>query len=158
MGLFNTVVLRNQTQGCYMKDLTITGKVLNIDVVSDISDTSTLTSDLFSGDSVNGKTAAGLIGRLEMNNTFNPQGFTTPYNYTFENICVKQLDVETQEYAGGLIGRIKSIKDGSKADTYANALCFTDCRVGVSDLGEEPERYGVTIKGRADVGGFGIRY
>lgn len=159
IGLFNTVIIRNQSDGCYMKDLTITGKLLNADVVSNVS---TLTSDLLNGDSITGKTAAGLIGRLEIESSIDPSNFTTPYNYSFENIQVKDMDVETQEYAGGLIGRIVSTPEGGANSSYKNALNFDNCVVGSLDNtegneGDEP-KYNVTLRGRADVGGIIASY
>lgn len=159
IGLFNTVIIRSQDKSCYMKDLTITGKLLNADVVSNVS---TLTSDLLNGDSITGKTAAGLIGRLEIESSIDPSNFTTPYNYSFENIQVKDMDVETQEYAGGLIGRIVSTPEGGANSSYKNALNFDNCVVGSLDNtegneGDEP-KYNVTLKGRADVGGIIASY
>lgn len=156
IGLFNTVVVDAQSDGCYMKDLTITGTLLNADVVSDVK---TLTDDLLTGDSISGKSAAGLIGRLEIESNLNAANLSNnKYNYSFTNIKVNNINVETQEYAGGLIGRIVCTPEGGQNSTYSNALYFENCVVGKNSAEEDSEAYNTTIKGLADVGGIIASY
>lgn len=149
IGLFNTVRVNKQTDGCYMKDLTISGTILNSGAISKLD---RLTDDLLngktvdekSGYSVAGKSGAGLIGRLEMDRSLNASGFSgTKYNYSFENVKVNEFTVESQEYAAGMIGQVVCTTGGGASSSYLNALRFTDCSLNQ-----------VKLTGIADVGGF----
>lgn len=156
IGLFNKIVLDAQSDGCYMKDFTVTGTVLNADVTEAVS---SLTDSLLEGDSISGKSAAGLIARLEIESNLDPSGFAdNKYNYSFMNVKVKDMRVESQEYAGGMIGRLVCTPEGGKNSAYKNALYFESCAVGERAAGEPDTDYNTTIKARADVGGLIASY
>lgn len=147
IGLFNTIRVEQQTDGCYMKDLTITGKLLNSKVISSVAN---LSDEVLKGDSTVGKSAAGLIGCLEVDSSLSTSGFpNTKYNYSFENIQVKDLTVEAQEYAAGMIAQVICIPAGGANSSYLNSLQFKECSVGIDNKADN-----VNIKGTADVGGI----
>lgn len=160
IGLFNTVTINSQSDGCYMKDLTISGDVINVDATAVVGNK--LEDTQLAQNSSSGRGGAGLIGRLEMDCSLDASGFTSTYNYLFENIQIKNLNVQTREYAGGIIGRIASTPEGGANDAYENVLYFKDCIVGSSpqttttSTGET--KYEITLRASADVGGIIASY
>lgn len=160
IGLFNTVTINSQTDGCYMKNLTISGDVINVDATAVVGNK--LTDDQLAQNSSSGRGGAGLIGRLEMDSSLDASAFTSTYNYLFENIQIKNLNVQTREYAGGMIGRIVSTPEGGANAAYENVLYFKDCIVGSSaqttTTDTDETKYEITLRASADVGGIIASY
>ena len=117
IGLLNYVKIDKQTDYCYIKDLTLSGAVVNTDKAEHTFDDM---SDI-SGKSVSGINAGGLIGMLELGN-ISRAGFTEnyKYNYYFDNVDILNLNVGSLENSGGLIAQVKG------NDT---ALGFNECEI-----------------------------
>lgn len=132
-GFINNIIIGKQTDTCYVKDITIKGNVINTDDFTESASDMDAKTDT---DSVNGKTAAGLIGRISVTANLNLPGNT----YYFENVKVEGLDAGSKEHSSGLIGLIKTT---STTDKYG----FKDCNV----------RY-LNAYGAADTAGYIASY
>lgn len=114
-GFINSIIIDKQSDTCTIKDITIKGNVINTNDFTENASDMDAKTDI---DSVSGKTAAGLIGRISVSLNLNLSGNT----YNFENVNVDGLDVGSKEHSAGLIGLIKT---SSTTDKYG----FSNCTV-----------------------------